>query len=1222
MVRSRLAAALLLGAAAIAAFSFWPGPPPPDLGGATDEALEAGPVDVPGGAAGGSTLAGRAPTRPRTVARPRHAITGFVHRNGVPAAAVAVAAWPVPLESFVTPPDPRDQATEALRPSARPPSAARTVTDAAGRFRLEGLPSAIYHVAAHGDDDTTADAYVMLHVSAARREHHLDLDLAPAASLLGRLVGAGGTPTFSVAVLGASRDRLRAHDTEPGRDPPVARIAADGRFRLDGIGGGGRVQVWFVTADGDACFSADVLLPRSGEWVVHVPSSIDVVGRVVDATTGAGLAGAQVEAAWDEACGAGEGRARARTRDDGRFVVSVRGLHGLTIVARATGYEVAHTSVRGEADVVLPMRYASRVEVRVVSPEGTPVGDIRVVVTDPQGETEVDAAITDHAGRVTLELPGSGEWLFRVDHPTWGSLPSLRREGAAGTSWLPTWSPDHARVAARAVERVELVLTAGRTVVGRVRYADGEPAIDAHVGILNGTDWTPERATVTDAEGRFELFGVDGSDWLRLRVIAAESSPELVTVEADSDHAFPPVAVEVTRRPTEFTAVRVTDAATGAPIHGAELRVGDEPVTRTDPEGHARCVRPAGAGRIDVRKRGYVPTTVPVNAAAIEVSLAPGTPVEGRLVLEDGTPVAGARLSVVAQGGDLQVESPDAAGRFRFDRVESAACRVLVHAIGGGDAVVDEVVESATGPREVVVPDAALVAAGAFRVRVRDAEGNAVTQWSLRREGSNDLVTIAGTTALVTGEVKGGHASVLVIEGGVRADDGARLGRRVVPLPAVGPALEVVLEPVRAVEGRVVDEHGVGLVADVVISSYDAQTEAPDVRAARLSLRSNWKARADATGGFRVWDVPTDGCVLAADPPPGMASRPVRVMPGDRDVTLVLRRAPAVVVRALDERNAPVVGAFVGVHDRSAAEWRAHARTDADGAVRLEALDPSLPIRLLVDARDAGLGVFSIEEWRPRDETVRLDGGGVVAGTVLGPDGLRVSAVGVWWQQGEDWRWVQADEAGGFRLTGLSPGTVRLAADLSGSAVDASSSPVVEVAVGRTDLRLFVGEGDVLTVHLDDPGPAEPMVWFAAEDDDQHWYRPEVVDATTVRLRRCDPTKTYVVWSPPDGDGTVVCKRGLRAPGEVRVRRRPGGEIRVHVLDVDPGRVKVVASRGALEREGVRGEGGVFHVRGLPDGRLTIRVTADLPDGARVEAERAASIGDTIDVSLVEPRRR
>jgi hypothetical protein len=162
----------------------------------------------------------------------------------------------------------------------------------------------------------------------------------------------------------------------------------------------------------------------------------------------------------------------------------------------------------------------------------------------------------------------------------------------------------------------------------------------------------------------------------------------------------------------------------------------------------------------------------------------------------------------------------------------------------------------------------------------------------------------------------------------------------------------------------------------------------------------------------------------------------------------------------------------------------------------------------------------------------------------------------------------------------------------------------------------------VLTVHLDEPGPTEPVVWFAAEDDDQHWYRPEVVDATTVRLRRCDPTKTYVVWSPPDGDGTVVCKRGLRAPGEVRVRRRPGGEIQVHVLDVDPGRVKVVASRGTLEREGVRGEGGVFHVRGLPDGRLTIRVTADLPDGARVESERTASIGDTIDVSLVDPRRR
>jgi hypothetical protein len=580
----------------------------------------------------------------------------------------------------------------------------------------------------------------------------------------------------------------------------------------------------------------------------------------------------------------------------------------------------------------------------------------------------------------------------------------------------------------------------------------------------------------------------------------------------------------------------------------------------------------------------------------------------------------------VSAAGDLATAQPAADGRFQFAAAHAGTGRLTVHPLGGGDAVVDRAVDPATPIGEVRVLAADLAAAQAHLVRVRGEGGAAVERVVFGVGPSDATEDVAGAIAIVGAGAAWGGAPAVDVRSATRASDHARLAARVVPLVGAPTVLEIVLPEQRAVHGRVVGPDGVDLAValDVVsANALGAPAAAPDVATTQQLRRGSWKARADRDGRFVLWNVPADGCIVAARADDArFVADPVRIRPGDRDVVLALRAAVRPRIRVVDAESRPVAEAFVGAFVDGSSIWRQGSRTDAAGEVTLGALDAATPLVLVVDAAERGLLQVRRTDWRPRDEVVVLEAGGSVSGVVVDPDGKTIPAVGVWYRQGGAWTWVWADEAGRFRVEGLAPGTVELASDHSAPADDDSASAPVEVAVGRTDVRLTTIVGDELTVHLEGFDGLPKEAYFLVDGDPARRIAAMHVDDATLRLRRCDRKRTYALWVPPDAEGRIAWASGLRAPGDVRVARRLGGTLVVWVRDAEGAAVSVAAVRGVIEREGTRRADGAFVIGGLPDGPMTVRVTARVGDAMDVRTERTASAGETVDVSLAEARAR
>ncbi len=192
---------------------------------------------------------------------------------------------------------------------------------------------------------------------------------------------------------------------------------------------------------------------------------------------------------------------------------------------------------------------------------------------------------------------------------------------------------------------------------------------------------------------------------------------------------------------------RVTDAATGASVPGADIRVSDSTSgsqnrsesLQTDADGRFRSSGRWSRGIVTVKKRGYAPRRAPIGGAFENVTLAlePETRLSGRVLAEElGSPIASVVL--VQQFGDRGVggartrtaEAPR--GSFEFSELTPGWVYVLARASGraskglrirvsaGQPARIDIPLSKAASLTGVVVDDRQRPLAGAV-VRVRYA---------------------------------------------------------------------------------------------------------------------------------------------------------------------------------------------------------------------------------------------------------------------------------------------------------------------------------------------------------------------------------------------------------------------------------------------------------------------------------------------------------------------
>jgi Carboxypeptidase regulatory-like domain len=547
--------------------------------------------------------------------------------------------------------------------------AGEATTGPDGRARFTELPRGEAWVVAYDGGRARASTRALLE----KGPRDVVLQLAPARALEVVVVDGDEDPVEGAEIVVAAADPL----------PFLGKTGEDGRARIDRLGPG--PYVVRVSASG----YDDVV--RSGVTVENGPLRVKLerlgalVVRVIG-TDGAPAAGAEVLAA-----GTGLWPPRSAITDD------------LGIVRVAGLAEGAFDLKARRGDAVSPTEIAVRLkrgEERHVELVLEPGRHVLVKVTDGEGP---DAPV----------VPGASVLL--VEHGL-SSFPLQGKTNDKGVVSLGPIADERASVSARAPgfvqtsavpvgileDEIQVPLLRGGVVVGEVVDDRDFPVAGATIEIIGSDPWG---MPIAEAAGLTEF---------RESQFARMLGGPLPLIPAGELGVMPGPIPDL---PHE-----------GAILPAAPAPAGEAWVTRRDGAFRAEPVTP---GRIQVLARhpSYVDgmsdvvTLSPGGEVRVKVVLKQGGALEGRVVEEDRTPVAGARIELVATGGSVErVTFAADDGTFAFAAVPEEVLLSVARPDAPGDIVarvVVDVVERGRNEIEIVLPKAR----DALRLRVTDDRG-------------------------------------------------------------------------------------------------------------------------------------------------------------------------------------------------------------------------------------------------------------------------------------------------------------------------------------------------------------------------------------------------------------------------------------------------------------------------------------------------------------------
>lgn len=342
--------------------------------------------------------------------------------------------------------------------------------------------------------------------------------------------------------------------------------------------------------------------------------------------------------------------ATTTTAADGTFALTVPETPGRETVFRvrfaAPGAVAAeHLGVREAAESEelgeITLRKAEALAGRVVGPAARPIAGARVALS-PQGRFSADGGLLPP---VPLETTTGPDGTFRFEH----AAPEGNQLVVAAAGFAPVCVPG---TRAGALRR-PIVLAAGASLTGRVEKPGGRPAAGALVrseSVGLETRWVE-----TGEDGAFRLSDLP----LRAGTVVADAGPEgfvETTVRLEARGLSGPLVLA----PPTVLEGRVLDAATRKPVPRARVTAGTESESRmtwtaADGSWRFRGFRP-GEATVRVDERRFVAWTrsgvrlAKGETVRLDVPLAYGAAISGRVVDEDGLPVAGAKLSVSPRG--------------------------------------------------------------------------------------------------------------------------------------------------------------------------------------------------------------------------------------------------------------------------------------------------------------------------------------------------------------------------------------------------------------------------------------------------------------------------------------------------------------------------------------------------------------------------------------------
>jgi protocatechuate 3,4-dioxygenase beta subunit len=1110
-----------------------------------------------------------------------------------PATGISVSA--VPYET------PFEEARREARRGAPPRPIVSARTGADGAFALT-VPAAAAGQSIRFTFEGRGIAPVMTEgvYDSAESEDLGEQSLPRGGPVAGRVVGADGTPVAGAEVkIVASRGGRFESAGDVVSLPRWALTSVDGTFRFDDASSAGNR----ITVEARGFAVAEVTGVRSGALsrpIVMAPGvSLSGVVRNNDRKTPA--AGALVRF---------EGRSTSRWVEagpDGAFRIS--DLHAGGGILVADGGEAGLAEMR---DVTVPDPAA-----KVVAVTLTPGAVVEGRVVDEKTQRPVARArITARSGSLVRVTRSGPDGLYRLS----GLFPLRYRIEADEPRYVP-FARDGLLVTVGATEKVDLPLTLGSTLSGRVVDEDGTPVAAARGTLSRGGEAGfgailrelrgGERSSFRSApDGSFKATRLPPGENQRLTVTHGDFERKTVSgLSLPAGGTRSNVTVVLQRGLSLIGLVRDEN---GQPIPGAEARLnqtrtfrggrggnvmqlvlagGPDSRERTEsgPDGRFEIKGlSAGEYSLTVQKPGYTeqtldPVKVGEGAVPVEVTLSAGASISGIVMQPNGNGVEGQLVRARARGrfneGPMGTGTREPTGPDGFFTIEGLKAGETYDLEVMGGSGLGPRREGVTAPAEGVE----LVVAGRGRITGRVVEtpgGQPVTDFEVSYAPDRS----------------GGGVGFVVRMGGPGGRRRGGFGEK---------------EAVHSEEGFFVLE-------DVPVGRWDVNVEAKGFQPARVS-----------------------GVVVEA----GIT----------KDVEVKAARGNALRGVVLDARSGrPVPNAGITADPSGAGGPRGPmmlfdeggSSSDADGRFEVDGLSPGM---YRVTARHPEYAEASelVDVRGAAAVTIRLSTGGVLAGSVLsetrrplpaaevaltaaGEGGMLAGPRGMLAMGNR----TLTDEAGRFRFEHLSAGRYTATASVRGR----SSAPlevVLQPGESREDLMLSLSAG--ATIHGVVSGLADSMragvnvsasgaesYFGSARTDSDGSFELAGVPAGALTLRatagdmlggstRTATAQVQVPEGQTDVSAEIAFQPGYTLTGTVT---RGGAAVSDAIVSASPqGGGGIVIGPGGGSASSRTDASGGYRLEGLLEGRYS--VTAMPTRGGSPQRQTVSISGDaTLDLAI------